>query len=176
MIELIRRFRGLGVALVVLAISAGAVFAGNTIAQLTVPTSPTTAEEPTEGTDTDTDEDADEDTGTDEDADADADADAPDNHGGLVSEAAKMETPEGFVNHGAFVSCVAHMKDGSLATVVWAEITVESCAAAREAAQAEKAAAKAEKVQAAKDKAAAAKAKGAEKAAAGKAKGKARRG
>jgi hypothetical protein len=41
-----------------------------------------------------------------------------------------MATPAGFANHGAFVSCVAHMKDVTLATVDWTTITPESCAAA----------------------------------------------
>jgi hypothetical protein len=35
-------------------------------------------------------------------------------HGVLVSEAAQMETPDGFDNHGAFVSCVARMNRGQL--------------------------------------------------------------
>ena len=43
-----------------------------------------------------------------------ADGDA-DNHGAMVSQAAGMETPDGFANHGAFVSCVARQNHGHLA-------------------------------------------------------------
>ena len=42
-----------------------------------------------------------------------------------------MPTPEGFRNHGAFVSCVAHMKDATLATIDWTTVTPEACAAAK---------------------------------------------
>lgn len=50
------------------------------------------------------------------------------NHGGLVSTAADMDTPEGFSNHGAFVSCVAHMEhDVDPATFDWTTVTPESC-------------------------------------------------
>jgi hypothetical protein len=144
MSELLRRFRGTAVALVVLAISAGAVFAGSPHARPTTEAPVAQAEE--EATETPEVEEA-ESPDADETAPPDAEeaAEATDNHGALVSEAAGMETPEGFANHGAFVSCVAHMKDGSLGTVVWADVTPESCAAAAEAAKAAKAAAKAER-------------------------------
>jgi len=48
-----------------------------------------------------------------------------------VSAAAQMPTPDGFRNHGAFVSCVAHMKDATLATIDWTTVTPEACAAAK---------------------------------------------
>ena len=39
-----------------------------------------------------------------------------------------MPTPDGFPNHGAFVSCVAKMgKDVLASTIVWADVTPESC-------------------------------------------------
>jgi len=41
--------------------------------------------------------------------------DQADNHGAMVSQAAGMETPAGFANHGAFVSCVARQNHGHLA-------------------------------------------------------------
>jgi hypothetical protein len=58
---------------------------------------------------------------------------AGDGHGALVSTAARMATPAGFANHGAFVSCVAHMKDVTLATIDWASVTPSSCDAAKSA-------------------------------------------
>ena len=83
---------------------------------------------------------------------------AEDTHGALVSAAAQMPTPDGFRNHGAFVSCVAHMKDATLATIDWTTVTPEACAAAKpgkgndpekqaakDAAKAERDAAKAER-------------------------------
>ena len=42
-----------------------------------------------------------------------------------------MTTPAGFRNHGAFVSCVAHLKDATLATIDWTFVTPEACAAAK---------------------------------------------
>ena len=74
-----------------------------------------------------------------------------------------METPAGFANHGAFVSCVAKMKDVTLADVDWTTITPESCAAAKDAAKAERDAAKAERKAQHDAKAARQGAKGAEK-------------
>lgn len=50
------------------------------------------------------------------------------NHGALVSTAANMDTPDGFANHGAFVSCVALMAhDVDPATFDWTTVTPESC-------------------------------------------------
>lgn len=57
-------------------------------------------------------------------------SDAP-NHGSIVSEAAGMATPDGFRNHGQFVSCVAHLaKDPAWAEFDWATLTPEDCEAA----------------------------------------------
>jgi hypothetical protein len=169
--DLFRRFRGLGVAIVVLAMSAGVVFAA--APQLQPASHPVAnADDPgDQGEDQDEqgqDEDAQDEDESEapeteapeteepsEDADVDkAEAedaeDATGTHGELVSAAAQMPTPEGFRNHGAFVSCVAHMKDATLATIVWETVTPEACAAAKDAKHADKDAAKAEK-QAAKD-------------------------
>jgi hypothetical protein len=86
-----------------------------------------------------------------------------------VSAAAQMETPAGFANHGAFVSCVAHM-DGTLATVNLSTVTPQACADAEAARNPEKAQRKAEqaaeKAQRQAEKASAGKAKGAAKQAA----------
>jgi hypothetical protein len=49
-------------------------------------------------------------------------------HGDLVSTAAGMATPDGFANHGAFVRCVAHMKNVDVATFDWSTVTPASCA------------------------------------------------
>lgn len=50
------------------------------------------------------------------------------NHGELVSMAATMATPAGFPNHGAFVSCVAHMPhDVDPTTFDWTTVTPDSC-------------------------------------------------
>jgi hypothetical protein len=81
-------------------------------------------------------DDPEEDAETDDPADAEEDDWA--NHGAMVSEAAQMETPDGFKNHGAFVSCVAKMsygKKGSEAPAdfVLADLTPEDCQAADEA-------------------------------------------
>lgn len=120
-----RRFRGVLIAIVVLGLSASAVFAARALPQLAAAFSGgvTASQQERSGTDEDQTEtpDADQDQDGADDAD-DANADAPvdaadateeasDNHGALVSEAAHMTTPAGFRNHGAFVSCVAHMKD-----------------------------------------------------------------
>ncbi len=148
MTDLIRRFRGVAIAIVVLAMSAGIVFATGPLAQPSGGHTPN-AEDPSTGTDEDASEapeteapeteapetEAPETEEPSEDADTDKDADAEaaegDTHGALVSAAAQMETPEGFRNHGAFVSCVAHMKDATLATIDWTTVTPEACAAAK---------------------------------------------
>src|SRR5215204_4787244 len=116
--DLIRQFRGAGVALVVLALSAGVVFAGaprmapvsdETTPPVETPSGdletgdPGTADPSTETPDEDGDEDSDDgDAGEAGAADASAG-----NHGALVSTAAGMDTPDTFENHGRFVSCVA---------------------------------------------------------------------
>jgi hypothetical protein len=116
--QLLTRFRGLFVALVALALSAGVAFAWGgppeaatdglaTAAAAAGKTVPARAEEaPNAGADEDADD------GDAPEADAPEDGSATDNHGALVSEAASMETPEGFDNHGQFVSCVARMNHG----------------------------------------------------------------
>jgi hypothetical protein len=163
MSDLIRRFRGLGVALVVLALSAGAVFAAAPrVTLVSDSTSDPGIEQPdggaeaTEDTDTDADEDADadatEDVDTDE-ADAETDGDqaedadgaATDTHGALVSEAAQASLDPRFDNRGEWVSCVAKLdKTVTSATVDWALVT-EDCAAAAAAKDAAKDAAKVER-------------------------------
>ena len=141
---ILRRFRGIGIALVVLALSAGAVFAA---APSLHPVSSPGAEEGTEtpgATEAPEPTETPEATETPEPTETPEATEAPetpganqpdgtgsqDAHGALVSAAAQMVTPAGFANHGAFVSCVAHMKDATLATVVWTAITPEACAAA----------------------------------------------
>ncbi len=189
MTDLIRRFRGLGVALVVLALSAGAVFASappfapsshaNPAAQPPshldegqLPEDPTEAaetEDPTDAAETEAPEIPDVAEPTDQ-PEADATGAPQDTHGALVSAAAQMDTPAGFANHGAFVSCVAHMKDATLASIGdWSSVTPDTCAAAKASAngQAKSDAARAK----GQEKAAAAKAKAQEKAAAARAKG-----
>ena len=42
----------------------------------------------------------------------DVDSERPQNHGWFVSEAANAETPDGFRNHGEYVSSVARGNDG----------------------------------------------------------------
>lgn len=112
------RFRSILIALVALALSAGAVFAvrqmptasesglktASEAAGKTVPVR--TAEED----EADTDEDAEADTA--EDADAPT---HPDNHGKLVSEAAHLDIlPDGFDNRGAYVSSIARQNHGQV--------------------------------------------------------------
>jgi hypothetical protein len=142
-----RRFRGVFIAIVVLGLSASAVFAARVVPQVAATlANATTASQPRSEADEDQNEapDADKDedgTSADEneapEATDDQDATDPedaasDSHGAVVSEAAHMDTPAGFRNHGAFVSCVAHMKDlgANGAVVDWTLITPESCAAA----------------------------------------------
>jgi hypothetical protein len=150
-----RRFRGVLIALVVLGISAGAVFAGHVTFQ--APASAPTASEQgdqneqadendNEAPDADDNDDADEQEAPDAD---EADGAAEGTHGALVSAAAQMDTPvmlgEGavqFKNHGEFVSCVAHIKTmptGMDVAAVLAAVTPASCAAAEAADKADKA-------------------------------------
>jgi hypothetical protein len=138
-----RRFRGAAIAIVVLGLSAGAVFAGHVVLQAPA-TTPTTAEQ---GDQNDQgDENANE---TPEPAETPEAPEAPDantpdltgvpgdNHGALVSAAAQMPTPVAaagglqFANHGEFVSCVAHVKTlptGMTVAAFLATVTPESCA------------------------------------------------
>ena len=140
MTDLLRRFRGVGIALVVLAISASRRLrqpprrrtASRRHAARRRGARPRAAEAPRAAERRRAAEDA----GgreaaeprrprTREAADS-TDADATDTHGALVSAAAQMPTPAGFRNHGAFVSCVAHM-DATLATIDWTTVTPEAC-------------------------------------------------
>jgi hypothetical protein len=117
----VRHLRGVLIALAVLALSAGAALAGlpqaaaDGLARATHAsgkTVPVPATITTEEVDPDVDapevvapdEDTDED--TDQETDEDTDTEAGD-HGATVSEAAQGETPEGWANHGAYVSAVA---------------------------------------------------------------------
>ena len=136
MTDLIRRFRGLAIAFVVLALSAGAVFA---TAPRFTPTSDTDqgveqpdGDAPASDDAASPDEDADADA-----ADADAETDSADaadgaageNHGGLVSEAAKASLDPRFDNRGEWVSCVAKLdKTVTASTVDWVQVTEEEFA------------------------------------------------
>jgi hypothetical protein len=182
MIDLLRRFRGLAIALVVLAISAGAVFAGApglAPAAVRVQSEETPAGDPAVTTgedDEDADEDADEeaDEDADEEADEDADEDADeedgtkpdDNHGAVVSAAAQAETPEGFGNHGQYVSCVARMDVEDPAAFDPTAVNLDDCGITPEEAKTTGKDKAAEKQAAGKAKAEAAKAKAAAKRAA----------
>ena len=132
------RLRGLAVALVVLALTAGAVLAGdpppaadpgleNAAEQSGHAVLPVAADEEQAE---ETDEDAEEDT---PEADELSEHEDGDTHGALVSEAAQMDTPDGFDTHGAFVSCVARMNrgqlgpDADLSDLVLGELTPEDC-------------------------------------------------
>jgi len=156
MTDLIRRFRGLAIAFVVLALSAGAVFASaprfspaaDTEQGIEQPDGDPAATDDADSPDEDGDEDATDDDGdTDVDADADDDAGeaaegaAGDTHGALVSEAAKASLDPRFDNRGEWVSCVAKLdKTVTAATVDWVQVT-EDCATAAEAKDAAKEAA-----------------------------------
>ena len=160
MTDLIRRFRGLGIALVVLALSAGAVFAtaprfapaADTDQGIEQPDGDPAATDDADSADEDGDEDeAGDEADTDTDADTDADADAGEaeageaeagaaagTHGALVSEAAQASLDPRFDNRGEWVSCVAKLdKTVTAATVDWASVT-EDCVAAAEAKDAAK--------------------------------------
>jgi hypothetical protein len=155
-----RRFRGVLIAIVVLGLSAGAVFAGHVVLQAPA-TVPTAAEQGDQNEEVDENDneapEADEADEADDQEAPDGTGDKADNHGALVSAAAKMETPffreagaTQFANHGAFVSCVAQMKslpEGFTGTqeAFLATVTPTTCAAAAEARAAEKAAAKADR-------------------------------
>lgn len=145
----VRRLRGLGIALVVLAISAGAAFAATapttrpndhaadqakTQAAGALPSHPA---EQAQGEDEDQAQQGEADespeatdpakTGDDpEEAESPDASPDPNTHGALVSTAAHMTTPAGFPNHGAFVSCVAKM-DAVLTGFDWTKVTPEAC-------------------------------------------------
>ena len=128
MSSILRQFRGLGIALAVLAISAGAAFAAAPSLQLTsnhgtthpavdAPGSvdPSESAEPSasaEATESPEPRDSAERSESAQAASSVSPKGSPspsDTHGALVSTAAQMPTPSGFPNHGAFVSCVAHL-------------------------------------------------------------------
>ncbi len=134
MTSLLRRFRGLGIALAVLAISAGAVFAAapsmtpvsshaaDQARNHTVTADPTETPEPSESPSASPSE-----SPSASPLQAPA-SPSPDTHGALVSAAAQMPTPSGFPNHGSFVSCVAHMPAPSpTASFDWSTVTPASC-------------------------------------------------
>jgi len=156
---LARHLRALVIAIAVLALSATVVLGARGLPALTAALtgSGTTADAnggDAQGEDADDqgedgdapDEDASEDGDADADAPEAAEEDAPeaaeedapeadgdtDNHGAMVSAAAGMETPDGFANHGAFVSCVARQNHGHLAPEATPtpidQLTPEDCA------------------------------------------------
>ncbi len=150
MTDLLRRSRSLAVALAVLAISATVAFAAAPQARVSSPTQiaaeatetpeATETAEPTEtpeATETAEPTETPEATETAEpseapkapEADETASTEPKDTHGALVSTAARMATPVGFANHGAFVSCVAHL-DVSVVGFDWETVTPEFCGAA----------------------------------------------
>jgi hypothetical protein len=111
----VRRIRSLLIALVVLALSASAVFAFRALpsaatggldtagaaAGTTVPVRPDSLLVARSQDRAEPDQGADEDTGVSE------QATHPDNHGADVSEAARTATPDGIANHGVYVSSFA---------------------------------------------------------------------
>jgi len=121
------------------------------------------AAEDEDGDDQETPE-ADETTETDPDANAPSASSCTDtdpaNHGALVCWAAQQE-PDGWTNHGEWVSCVARLSNKGHAVegqdpIVWADLTPEACsdalaaeadarAAAKDARAADRAARKAER-------------------------------
>ncbi len=139
MTRFVRYARGLMVALAALALTAGVTFAARGIAPAaSVATAPTDVtvnvdeedvdpevdqnedEDADQDEDEDADQDEDDDVDQDEDIDQDEDvdqdedgkSDRPLNHGAYVSEAAHADTPEGFDNHGQWVSSIAKGSDG----------------------------------------------------------------
>jgi hypothetical protein len=127
MIGMRHHLRTIGIALSVLALTAGAAFGAS--APRTYNPSLTTANttEVSETTESDTTESETTDSDTTE-SDTTG-SESTDRHGGVVSAAAQMVTPAGFANHGAFVACVAHMKTATLATIDWSTVTPAACAA-----------------------------------------------
>jgi hypothetical protein len=116
MTGLLRRSRGLWVALAALALTAGVALAAATPStphsSLAGPNVPAASHEP------------------DENEGPEASGPPADSHGGLVSAAAQMSTPPGFANHGAFVSCIARMHGATLTGFDWTSVTAASCKAA----------------------------------------------
>jgi hypothetical protein len=127
--EILRRFKGVLIALVALAMSASLVFGAQAPAAGYALGSSFHAGTAGLGNDEDGNEDVDEaeDTETDEDTDEGDSADncltdptglsaeelAAMSHGSIVCWAAHQETPDGYANHGAWVSHWAHMGKGN---------------------------------------------------------------
>jgi hypothetical protein len=126
-IRFTRHFRGLLVALAVVALSAGAVLAGQSAAPTSIPsaaagglehaaaglkrasdasgkTVPVAAPDENSGADEDADE---SEPAEDQPAEDQSAAEHPDNHGADVSAAAQTATPDGFDNHGQYVRSIA---------------------------------------------------------------------
>jgi hypothetical protein len=130
-IAFLRHLKALPIALIVLALSASLAFGSYAPASgfslgstFQAGTDESAGDEVDEAEDTETDEDTDEDTETDE--DTGEESESADNcltdptafteeelaamsHGSIVCWAAQQETPEGYANHGAWVSQWAHM-------------------------------------------------------------------
>jgi cytoskeletal protein RodZ len=162
MILVTRQLRGLAIALVILGLSAGVVLGahGLQVRETAAHPASSDASESPEGSETpeasddaesespaasdedDSSETADPSESADPSETADpsesadpsdaSDATSDGSHGSMVSEAAGMDTPAGFANHGAFVSCVARQNHGHLAPdatpMPIAELTPEACA------------------------------------------------
>ena len=124
MLTLHRRFQGAAIALVVVAMTTGVAFATSS-SNAGWHRDETSVSDPSDAPDSEAPE------SEAPESEAPDESGAPtDTHGALVSTAANMTTPDGFANHGAFVSCVAHMKDVPAASFDWSTVTPESCAAA----------------------------------------------
>jgi hypothetical protein len=106
--DLARHLRGMAVAVVALAITAGMVLAGGPMPDAATDGLARAAEAAGKVVPV-----ASEPEPANEESDEESDA-----HGAVVSEAARMETPDGFRNHGHWVSCVARMPHGAGATPI----------------------------------------------------------
>lgn len=122
--ELARHLRGMAVAVVALAITAGMVLAGGPMPEAAADGLETASDAAGKTVPV-----ANEPQPANEEADEESD-EASDAHGAVVSGAARMETPDGFRNHGHWVSCVARMPHGAGATPIDLDaIDPESCPA-----------------------------------------------
>lgn len=130
--DLARQLRGLAVAVVALAITAGIALGGGSMPDAAAGGLETAAEAagkvvPVANEPGSLNEESDE--ASDEESNEESDGDS-NGHGTVVSEAARMETPDGFRNHGQWVSCVARMTHGEgAAPIDLSAITVEACPA-----------------------------------------------
>ena len=116
MTNLNRRFRSLLIALVVLGLSAGAVFAARPALSARSDTTANKAEGTTEPSESAEPSDATNAAAAPAAPAADTSTGVhPDNHGLLVSEAAQSPTPTGFANHGAYVRTIAQANAGHAA-------------------------------------------------------------